>query len=148
MFFENVPEEIHFNRYPKDISLATNLYRNILDKYLESTILEDYMCINHEWFLWDSVYGLRFGGANSLLHNAPRVHTPKEYPIRFSQLLSKTSHKQIMNKKLRSFSEGISLENKLLLANCVVKKCNDKDWKKELNKEECNFISTYTKYFL
>lgn len=148
MVFENVPEEIHYNRSPKDMKLSISLYREIADRYLESTILEDYMCKNHEWSMWDMVYTIRFYGTNLVLNKNLRIEVPKEHTIRCSQLLSKTSHKQIMNKKIRSFSEGISMDNKLLLANIVTKKSNEKEWKKRLNKEQCNFINTYAKYFL
>lgn len=151
MVFENVPEEIHYNRSsnPKDIKQSLVAYRSIVNCYLDSTILEDYMCKNHEWTLWDAVYTLRFNSIYVTLKGMSRTDNPKENTVRFSQLLSKTSHKQILHKKIKSFSEGLSIENKLLLANTVVAQDNSKpDWKQRLNKEECNFVNTYTKYFL
>lgn len=147
MFFENLPEEIHMNRAVEDTEAAIKLYKDILKTYIDSTLIEDYMCRNHEWNLWDLIYMLRFYGGSARLHSCERKEKPKEFTLRMSQLLSKISHKQIMNKRLKSVSEGVSYENKLWIAELARHGYSEKERKTKFNADEANFINTYHKYF-
>jgi adenylate kinase family enzyme len=148
MYYENLPEEIHYNRYPKNQGLATLLYKDVVAKYIESTALEKFMHTHNDWFLWDTVYMLRFIGATGIVAAVDRVDKPKEIPLRMSQALSKVSHKQIMNKKMRSILNGFSFENKVIMADVAVQKTTDpKQRKKDFSADENNFINTYDKYF-
>lgn len=147
MVFENLPEEIYYNRDMKDANDGIILYTKILDKYIDSTLIEDYMCKNHEWSLWDLIYMMRFFGGSTLLHEHPRKDKIKDNMLRMSQLLSKVSHKQIMNKRLKTALHGLSYPNKLWMADVACKQLSEKDRKKKLNADEVNFINTYHKYF-
>lgn len=149
LLFENIPDEIHIHRCPKEIQSAISLYSKILEKYISSTILEYHMLQSYDWWFWDVIYMLRFLGAKETLGNIERVMATKntQKNMRLSQLLSKTSHKQIFNKRLKSAYEGLSLENKLILADNEQKTKTEKERKNTLNSHECNFINTYSKYF-
>lgn len=146
MYYENIPEEIYLNR-TKDLSQALKTYASIVDIYMESTVIEDFMCKNHEWALWDLIYHMRFLGANHILMSLPRTTEPKDTMVAFSQILSKISHKNIMGKRLRSITPGLSVESKILLAdhNSVI---SDKQRKQSLSADENNFVATYAKYFV
>lgn len=143
MLFENLPEEIHFNRLPKDMNGALAAYKEVVARFIDSTVLEERMCVNHDWFLWDYVYAMRFVGIGFALESLPRVSAPREQKVRPSQLLSKISHKQIMGKKLKGIARGLSQENKVLLADVSAK-----HGYKPTAGDDGNFVSTYTKYFL
>ena len=146
MYYENIPEEIYLNR-TKDLSQALKAYASIVDIYMESTVIEDFMCKNHEWALWDLIYHMRFLGANHILMSLPRTTEPKDTMVAFSQILSKISHKNIMGKRLRSITPGLSLESKLLLADRNIK-ISEKQRKQILTADENNFVATYAKYFV
>jgi GTPase SAR1 family protein len=145
MYYENIPEEMYLNR-TKDLSLAMKTYASIVDIYMESTVIEDFMCKNHEWALWDLIYHMRFVGANAVLMDLPRTPDPKDTTVAFSQILSKVSHKNIMGKRLRGITPGLSLESKILLADRSII-LNDKQRKQTLSADENNFVATYVKYF-
>lgn len=147
LLFENIPDEIHYNRYPKNMINALCVYKDIIDKYIHITFLEKYMYVNHDWFLWEIIYILCFNNVVSILKQHPREKDNNKHQLRLSQILSKTSHKQILNKRLKNAYDGLTQENKLIMANDAVHNKTERERKKSLNMDECNFINTYSKYF-
>lgn len=133
MFYENLPDELHNNRWPKEPLQKFKTYVNILSQYIASTIFEEFMHQHHDWNMWVLVYLIRFCSATDELAKAQSNSVRKTYPYRMSQALSKISHKQIMNKRMISFEQGLSYENKLIFC--------------DIANEECNFVTTYRKYF-
>ena len=149
LMFENLPEEIHYNRHPKSFTKSLEAYTNILEKYISSSILESYMYQTHDWWSWDLIHILRILGTyNELKKHIKHDDRENKNQLRLSQLLSKTSHKQILNRRLKSTYEGLSQEGKLILANnIVVNVKSEKQRKLILKNNEYNFINTYDKYF-
>lgn len=148
-FYENLPDEIHFNRCPKSFSAALRTYKDICEYFIASTLMEQYMCDNFEWGLWDTVYMVRFMGAQYALNNVLHVNN-KRMPLdvlRLSQVLSKISHKQIMRKRMRTFGLGLIPENMVILADTISSNMTEKQRKETLSADECNFINTFVKYF-
>lgn len=146
MLFENLPEEIHNNRVTGNLNTTLETYNIIVKNFSDSTILEDYMFKNHDWIFWEYIYRIRFSSLGKCL-SLPKCTTCKDFELRPSQLLSKISHKQIMNKKIQNLANGLSIENKLLLADVCNRRINEKDRKQILSQDENNYISTYNKYF-
>jgi hypothetical protein len=146
MLYENLPEEIHNNRETGNLNATLETYNSIVKNFSDSTILEDYMFKNHDWIFWEYIYRIRFSSLAKCL-SLPKCSTYKDFELRPSQLLSKVSHKQIMNKKIQYLASGLSIENKLLLADVCNKNFNEKDRKQILSQDENNYISTYNKYF-
>lgn len=133
MFYENIPDELHHNRLPKDIQSKIEIYKDLISYYIASTILEDHMHSNHDWGLWELVYLIRFTATNNMFTKTVAKPKTKEYAFRMSQALSKISHRQIMNKQMSTFAPGFTKETKLLLCEC---------------KDEDNMlVNTYRKYF-
>lgn len=148
-YLENLPEEIHKYRYPKDIHESMSTYNKVLARYVDSTKIENCSAYFHELILWDIVYLVRFLTANELPNrktNASNCSTTND--IKPSQALSKISHKQIMNKRMRTWGRDLSLEIKILLTDRISKvHPSEKDRKKMFSGDECNYINTYVKYF-
>lgn len=147
ILFENIPDEIHYCRYPKHTSKSLSVYKSIINSYINITFLEKYMYCNHDWSLWEVIYIICFHGVMTILKQHPRIKENDKNKLRLSQLLSKTSHKQILNKRLKMAYDGLTQENKLIMANNAMHNTTERERKKCLNIDECNFINTYSKYF-
>lgn len=145
MYYENIPEEIYFNR-TKVMMEAIDAYAYITSVFIDSTILEDYMFRNFEWNLWDLVYYIRFMSTNMKLNEFQRKFE-KDTQIKFSQILSKISHRNIMNKRIKESCTNINAENRLLLFDLVHHQTNEQQKKNICNSDEMNFLNTYSKYF-
>ena len=109
--------------------------------------LEEYMFKNYSWALWDIVYGSRLYSINNSLHSINR-NANKEYQLRMSQALSKTSHRQILHKKMESVYSGVSNINKLMIANIYTSINKEYEKKEKQTSEFLVMINTYRKYFI
>jgi hypothetical protein len=78
----------------------------------------------------------------NILNDLERKKTYKDIKYRFSQLLSKLSHKNIMNKKIRGINSNKFQIEELI---CIADKRNSSKIKVSI--DEQNFINTYDKYF-
>lgn len=152
LLYENFPEEIYHNYDVKKqiFSLCDQMSRN----FMTASFMEEYMYTNSDWSLYDLVHLLRIHGTNIMLSTVPRKATRKDIKYRFSQMLSKVSHKNILNKKMKNV---LSLNNNIDVMECIVLAdviSRDKNVitsgnskKKVYDTDECNLINTYQKYF-
>jgi hypothetical protein len=93
---------------------------------------------------------LRIYGTTNVLDGIPNKPNYKDLKYRYSQLLSKLSHRNILNKKVRNIYENkFDTIDLLYLTDKVLKtsKQKTKSKNKGLTQEEQNLINTYDKYF-
>lgn len=139
LIYENLPEELYHNYGAKFIDSYENLNRY----YVMANILENHMYSTMDWSVFTNIQYLKLVGFNTVLSSLARKKTTKDIKYRFSQVLSKLSHKNIMNKRLQSAcaeNMGISPLDVLML-------CDIADPKKKHDKDESNVLNTYDKYF-
>lgn len=155
LLYDNFPDELYTNF---DLKSSKN---NILDVYIQinniyitSSKIEDYMYHNSEWILYDMVQILKLQGINIILDSLKRKKIMKDVKYRFSQMISKISHKNIMNKKIKGVyrnNNNIDIYELLTLADkiSIDKNINTSGTRKQkkYDMDECNFINTYQKYF-
>ena len=140
MIYENFPEEIYNNYSTKFATLYIDLNRY----FVTSNIYEQFMYKTMNWGIYDMMQHLKLMGYNHIISNLTKKKTRKDLKYRFSQLLSKLSHKNIMNKKIEAIKDtnmNMSYTDILCISDNICKK------KEKYGKEEMNFINTYEKYF-
>lgn len=155
LLYENFPDELSSNF---DLKVSKNnildIYIQINNTYLNSSKLEDYMYRNSEWLLYILIQILKLQGVNIILKELKRKSIIKDVKYRFSQIISKISHKNIMNKKIKGIYrnnhnidiyEIIALADKISIDKNI--NTNGTRKKKKYDMDECNFINTYHKYF-
>lgn len=150
LLYENLPDELYTN-YDKTNVLTT--YANANKYYIYSSQMEEHIYQSVEWSFYELVNLLKVFSINVHLKDEDKNKLMKDVKYRFSQVLSKISHKNIMNKKLSNICEvnGLSRYEVLMLTDKISKDKNIiTDGVKSGRKyeaEECNFINTYQKYW-
>jgi energy-coupling factor transporter ATP-binding protein EcfA2 len=143
ILYENIIDELNSNYNLKDDLL--DIYDNINYNYLQMAILEKSIFQNKDWALYDLINTLRVHSTCLQLdkHSEKRKTGHTELSYRFSQMISKVSHRNILNKKMKSISNAgvISLL-------CNVDKIGVEESLKKYSSDEANIITTYRKYFL
>ena len=145
LLYENIADELYTNRDFKNTSILYNKtfiksYLSINDVYIQSCIIEDNMYKSRDWSNYNLMNIMRIMTILNILNNVEKKKTYKDIKYRFSQLLSKLSHKNIMNKKIRGInSNRFQIEELICIA--------DKFDSSKVSVDEHNFINTYDKYF-
>lgn len=159
ILYENFPDELVNNRdYKKKNQkhIILNDYEYINTCYTHSSIFEDYMFSNTDWSLNFYVSYLKLRGINIILQNIGEKKRRKTNTLRFSQILSKISHKNIMNKKINSiinensldFLEILSIVDNLAIKHHQEGKLSCRKKNLGLNTDEMNLLNTYIKYLM
>ena len=107
--------------------------------------------MTNSWEMYGYLCVLRLFGTYIIMNSLPNKAHMKPIKYRYSQLLSKTSHKQIMHKKIKditSYNRKMTFEETLCVVDNICRKVHPKDaFVKGIEKEETNLINTYKKYF-
>ncbi len=144
MLFENIPEELC-----KRGTNAIELYLTILHQFVQSAEIETTACYSMDWTLFEISSLLRLDMFRNILNENKRTTSAdvKDDSLRFIQVLSKLSHKNIFAKKLSHIKKRslLSTDTVLYLVDTCAKNGNNDSIKK--NTEESNMITTYKKYF-
>lgn len=146
IMYENLPDEMY---YHKDLGRKASSFMDPLkrcsDLFIDASVVENFMYTSGSWGMFDLINVLRINGMSMLLSDMKDKKVPKDYKYRFSQTLSKISHKNILNKKIKALQaqRDMSYDNMFLLADIALQK----GMKKKANADETNFINTYEKYF-
>jgi hypothetical protein len=98
ILYENIIDEVYTNR---EANSTMKTYCNINKYFVEASILEKYMQVNLDWTIYNHIQFIKFGSIVTFL-DLKKKATRKDVKFRGSQVLSKISHKNIMNKKLSS----------------------------------------------
>jgi hypothetical protein len=151
ILYENIIDEIYINRnYKKANKIFIQSYININDSFINSCLIEDVMYSSSDWSLYYLMNLIRIMSVIIEINGIDKKIGFKDLKYRYSQLLSKISHKNIMNKKIQNInSNQFKVEELLNLSDNIIRKKNMKLRLKEkiLNSDELNFINTYEKYF-
>lgn len=156
ILYENLPLELHNNRdFRKSHTDIISSYQKVNYFYSTATQFENYIYNNYEWDFLDYISILKLRGTNYTLENIIRKKNDKYFSLNYSQILSKISHKNIMNKKKNIITQNNPISYNELLGivdNIVTKKSFKNDMKhfkknKTFDNESLNLISTYYDYF-
>ena len=153
MLYENIPEELYHNRnFRSTGTTMLRTYLTINEFYSTSCDFEEYMYNSFDWNFVEYIARLRLMGITTELRKLPQKVRKKDNKLRYSQMLSKISHKNIMNKKIEGIlfdNQAISYIELLYIINAVDEKLSIKSLKTNgtLTDDELNLINTYTKYF-
>jgi len=145
LLFENIPEEL-----VKRGTDPVNLYTSLVSQFIYSAEIETFACCSTDWNLLEISSLLRLDTFRHLLNENPRTSacpSTQEGTLRFTQVLSKLSHKNIYAKKMAHIKHRsmLSTDTVLFLIDAYAKTNNSDPLKK--NTEESNMITTYKKYF-
>lgn len=151
LMHENVVDELHNNKDLKTNNLMlAKEYSKILDNYIVSMEMEDFMYKTMDWSLYYLVNMLRVYGTIRILKDIPNKPTYKDLSYRYSQSLSKISHRNILNKKVKSiYDNKFNTIDLLYLTDKILKTTETKirNKNKSISLEEHNLMNTYDKYF-
>jgi shikimate kinase len=155
LLYENIPNELYTNYdFKNSKTNIIKIYEKINQLYLYSSLFENYMYHNSQWTFYDLIQILKLHGTNIILNELHKKKTKKNIKYRYSQLISKLSHKNIMNKKIKgiyknnndiSIYEMFVLSDKISVDNNI--NTNGLKRNKKYDLDECNFINTYQRYF-
>jgi adenylate kinase family enzyme len=134
LLYENVLDDIYNNR---EATAVMKSYQLINSFYIKASIIEKFMQDNLDWSLYNTVQIVKVGGVHVALKDLKKKTSRKETKFRFSQVLSKLSHKNIMQKKL-SMSKLPLLDFVSLVDSKQIKS----------NEDTKQIITTYHKYFV
>lgn len=120
MLYENLPDELDANyKLAKGPSNSLiDYYSQVNNAFVEASRFEEKAYSSLDWqFL---TYGnmLKMNSIHSVLSDIEKKAVNKDVKYRFSQLLSKTSHKNIMAKKVRGLSNSANM-SKMTIVNAV-----------------------------
>lgn len=147
ILYENIIDELNSNYNVKENLLE--IYDVINYNYVQMAILEKSIFQNKDWALYDLINTLRVQSTCLQLnkYSDKRKLTHTELSYRFSQMVSKVSHRNILNKKMKNIKSDIGVIPLLCEIEDQINIDGEKGVKK-MTTDEANVISTYKKYFL
>lgn len=121
MLYENIPDELHTNyKFKKGKAVPTliDYYMKVNNAFIDASQFEDkaYSSMDWQYFTYGNV--LKMNIIHSVLSEIEKKATSKDVKYRFSQILSKTSHKNIMSKKVKGLSNNGNV-SKMMIVNAV-----------------------------
>lgn len=142
LLYENLPEEITHN---KKCTSVIPTYLNTNRCFIESCLLENFIYDFGLWNFFDIIHLVRISSITSLINSLEKQPSSKWYKYRFSQILSKVSHRNIMRKKMRQMQQDYhwGVDTMFLAADI----CAKEGKKPKGTTDWGNFVSTYEKYF-
>lgn len=133
LLYENILDEVYNNR---EATMTMKTYNTIVNSMVDSNILEKFMQESLDWSMYNAVQITKIGGMYIALKDLKTKSSRKDIKFRFSQVLSKLSHKNIMNKKIYNVS---------LPYLDIINMINDN--KIEFTNDGKQISTTYHKYF-
>jgi len=114
LMYENIPDEVEANykmtgRGKKAQFL--DLYLAVNKCFIDASEFEESAFTNHEWSLLGYGNYLKVHSIYNTLSSLERKANVKDVKYRFSQMVSKISHKNIMNKKVKSISNTANVSS-------------------------------------
>jgi hypothetical protein len=149
LLYENFPDQLYHNH--KITGSVNGMPQTMMDAYLKvnrnymySCIFENFMFEQSYWSLYDIVHRTRLYSIITALQTAEKKKVTKWFQYRFSQALSKISHRNILRKKMYTIQdeEAFSPENIYTIAD-IYKGMN----KKELNADWTTIVNVNAKNF-
>lgn len=150
ILYENLPAELDAN-YKTDDLLST--YLNVNTHFINAVAFDEGVYTTLDWGLLQYANILRTKSVVCALNNLEPKATQKNLMYKFSQMRSKSSHKRILGKKVKTASCGMQTsENSLIVAADGFARgenvSNTRKAKSQGKQHEIScLISTYEKYF-
>jgi ABC-type oligopeptide transport system ATPase subunit len=118
LMYENLPDELETN-YKVAIKGKKDVHNtHVLDTYLkvnacfiDSLDFENAAFTNHDWTLLSYANYMKVHSIQNAISSIERKQSTKDVKYRFSQMVSKMSHKNIMNKKMKTISTSSNISN-------------------------------------
>jgi hypothetical protein len=171
LLYENLPDEVETNFKVKRANKTyfLDMYLKVNKHFIDASKLEEQAFTSHDWNLLGYANYLKMHSVQNGLETLERKSSTKDIPYKFSQMISKMSHKNIMNKKVKNISNVSNVSN-----NCVImasdmhasmclkdepkrksskggkgkKSANSRELSSSFNFEEGEtIVNTYQKYF-
>jgi energy-coupling factor transporter ATP-binding protein EcfA2 len=146
LLYENLPEELCHNRVcGASADKAINTYLQILNFFAETGEIETFGFNVSDWKLYDSANMLRMEMLRQVFNDMPSkaANLRKDSQLRFTQLLSKMSHRNIFYRRLENIRARTHLNYEQLIK--ALEDTPSNAFKK--NTDESNILITYKKYF-
>ena len=160
MLYENIPDELDTNYKFKRGKSSTSLidyYMRINDYFIGASLFEEKAYSGLDWQCYTYANMLKMNSIHSTLQLLEQKATVKDVKYRFSQMLSKTSHKNILAKKVKEVSNDNNVSNMMVVNAIDVQTQNKstsnnekKNSKTKSNSQCCeitSLIGTFEKYF-
>lgn len=178
IMYENILDELETNykvktskKVKKNMSVNTELldmYLTINKCFIDSLDFEECAFTSHDWCMLGYANYLKLHSIQNAICSLERKSTCKDIKYRFSQMVSKMSHKNILNKKIKTISTSSNVSNNSIImasdmhsiididTNAKLKnniQKSTKSFKANKLQNEYNFedgvsiINTYQKYF-
>ena len=144
LLYENLPEEIIHNR-TCTVDRGLDEYLKILNFFAETGEIETFGFNTSDWKLYDSANMMRMELIRRVFNEFPSKPTTqrKDKQLRFTQLLSKMSHRNIFYRRIENIRARTDLSYEQVIA--ALEQTADNAFKK--NTDESNVLITYKKYF-
>lgn len=162
MLYENIPDELDanykFKRGKSSVSLI-DYYTNINNAFIEASIFEEKAYSSLDWQYYEYANILKMNSIHLTIQALEQKASNKDVKYRFSQMLSKTSHRNILAKKMKEVSNENNVSNMMVLnaidvqtQNNILNENEQKNKKvsKQSNlqsSEVTSLITTFEKYF-
>lgn len=160
MLYENIPDELDtnykFKRGKSSLSLI-DYYTNINNNFIEASLFEEKAYSSLDWQFYEYANMFKMNSVHSILQSLEQKANIKDVKYRFSQMLSKTSHKNILTKKVKEVSSDNNVSNMMVVNAIDVHTqniCDNEQKSKKKSKspnaqntEIMSLISTFEKYF-
>lgn len=165
MLYENIPDELDanykFKRGKSSLSLI-DYYKIINNNFIQASMFEEKAYSGQDWQYYEYANMVKLNTIHTVLESLEPKTTVKDVKYRFSQMLSKASHKNILAKKVKEVSNANNISNMMVLnaidvhtQNTITTHHNEPKSKKktkQLNSimqssEITSLITTFEKYF-
>lgn len=138
MLYENLPDELDVNykiKKGKHVSSLIDHYAKVNDAFIVASQFEDKAYSSMDWQYFDYGNMIKMHTIHSVLAELDKKATHKDVKYRFSQMLSKTSHKNIMAKKVKGLSNNMNV-SKMMIVNAVDVQTQNKETQAPAEKKD------------
>ncbi len=166
ILYENLPDELEHNyktiRGKKNTRSVLDMYIHVNKCFIDSQQFEESAFCNHEWTMLSYANYLKMHSIQNVVCEMEKKQNVKDLKYKFSQMVSKMSHKNIMNKKIKGISTASNVSNASVImasdmhatsTTAPTKKSKSSNAKTRKTNNDFNFeegtsiINTYQKYF-
>jgi hypothetical protein len=159
MLYENIPDELDTNykfKRGKNATSLIDIYKTINKNFIDASKFEENAYSSLDWQFLSYSNIIRMNSVHSVLLSLEQKTNVKDTKYRFSQMLSKTSHKNILAKKVKEISSENNVSNMMIVNAADVqaqtsvnqpKKEKSKTNKKTMSAEVTSIVNTFEKYF-
>lgn len=162
MLYENIPDELDTNykfKRGKNATSLIDIYKTINTNFIDASVFEENAYSSLDWQFLSYSNIMRMNSVHLVLNSLEQKANVKDTKYRFSQMLSKTSHKNILAKKVKEISNENNVSNMMIVNAADVqaqtsinqpKKEKSKTKgvnKKNLSAEVTSIVNTFEKYF-